>query len=90
MAYFTGPKKVEWTPIAKIPASSRPVTSPLDTPMPCHASNSPAAPISMIPISHSLTQRMITALSRVSANCPETADSSRKGMISKVEAIAEK
>ena len=65
-----GPKKVEWTPIANKASSSSGIATPW-TMIPCQAINSPAAPTSMIAISHALTMRMIRALSRASASWPD-------------------
>ncbi len=55
---------------------------------PCQAMSRPAAPTSMMKISASLTQRMMNALSRMSASWPDIAESTKKGRMNSPEAIA--
>ena len=58
------------------------------TAMPFHASSSPEAPTIMIPISAALTIRTIRALSVMSANWPEIAESRKNGRMNSAEATA--
>ena len=87
MAYFIGPKKVECTPMANSASSISGMASEC-TAMCRHASSSPAAPTSMMAISQAFTMRMIFALSRISANWPESEDSTKKGMMNTPEEMA--
>jgi hypothetical protein len=82
-----GPKKVECTPIANS-ASSISGMAIAWVSRPCQAISSPAAPTIMMPISASLTQRMIIALSRMSASWPESAERMKNGRMNRPEAIA--
>jgi hypothetical protein len=82
-----GPKKVECTPIANSAASISGIAM-ISVSQPCQAISSPAAPTSMMKISASLTQRMIIALSRMSASWPDIADSTKNGRMNSAEAIA--
>ena len=58
------------------------------TVMPLQISASPTAPTVMIAISAPFTQRMMTALSRWSANCPDSADNRKKGRMNRPVASA--
>ena len=69
IAYLIGPKKVEWTPIAKTAASISGM----------FASIRPAPPTIMITISANLMIRISRALSWSSASWPESAESRKKG-----------
>ncbi len=80
-----GPKKVEWMPIANRASSISGIAS-VWVKMSCQASTSPAAPISMMKTSASFTQRMIAALSRMSANWPDRAESTKNGRMNRPEA----
>ena len=98
-----GPRNVEWTPIANSAASSSGIAlcassgggavrqaapAPVAHSTSCQAISSPAAPTSMIPISHPFTIRMIRALSRMSASCPASAERTKKGTMKTPEATA--
>ena len=82
-----GPKKVEWMPMANSAASKSGIAS-VWTVMPLQISASPTAPTVMIAISAPFTQRMMTALSRWSANCPDSADNRKKGRMNRPVASA--
>jgi hypothetical protein len=56
---------------------------------PCQASKSPTPPTSMMPISHALMMRMITALSRMSASWPDSAERMKNGRMNSAVASEE-
>ena len=87
MAYLIGPKNVECTPIANN-ATIISGMATTDTAMSNQAITSPAPPTSMMTISHSLTMRIILALSRVSANWPAKAENRKNGRINTAVATA--
>ncbi len=73
IAYFTGPKKVDWVPIrnsTKIKNSPDPRTKPM-------------LATTMIPISASLTRRINVAFSNLSASWPAVAENRKNGRMNR-------
>ncbi len=83
MAYFIGPKNVEWTPM---PATAASISASASVVAPVPASNSPAPPTSMMPTSATFTARATRALSVVSAIWPASAENRKNGRMNNPDA----